>query len=278
MQEQQISQSSLKVFGFKIFVTDLQKALEFYRNTVGLKLETVHAAEGLLICIDKSGHRLIFEQAGRIKQVPLDRNVSTILSLEVRNLDENVKFLRARHVTFPDETIRKEGVGRAIYISDPFGNRISLIQLNEPSANIIEGSKIYNFGIYNSNSDRSIKFYTNELGFTILTDKFMPRDMPLFYPDSRLFAFVLHFRDVVPVRATAVEKLNYGRIVFEGTDIDGLEKQLKFHAIPVSRKSTVLVFSDPDGIVLEVVPKGRQGVSQNSTESIVLELALGRAN
>jgi len=109
--------------------------------------------------------------------------------MQVNNLDSTIAYLKSKKVNFIKHEKRQEGIGWSIHILDPFGNALSLDELNYSKARVLEPS-LYNCGISVSDKDQALPGY-EKLGLITTTRKYMPSDMPLYYPDKK-FAFMLH--------------------------------------------------------------------------------------
>jgi catechol 2,3-dioxygenase-like lactoylglutathione lyase family enzyme len=112
-------------------VDDLQKAREFYGETLGLRISTV-SEEGGLISLDLAGDRptVVYEQPDC---TPASY---TILNFPVDDIDQAVDELAARGVSFErydgfeqDERGIARGPGPDIaWFKDPAGNVLSVLQ------------------------------------------------------------------------------------------------------------------------------------------------------
>jgi catechol 2,3-dioxygenase-like lactoylglutathione lyase family enzyme len=112
-------------------VDDVQKAREFYGETLGVKL-SVHDEEHGLLSLHLAGDRETF-----VYQKPdFTPATYTILNFEVDDIDEAVDGLSARGVTFErydgfeqDEKGVSRGNGPNIaWFKDPAGNILSVLQ------------------------------------------------------------------------------------------------------------------------------------------------------
>jgi catechol 2,3-dioxygenase-like lactoylglutathione lyase family enzyme len=112
-------------------VDDLQKAREFYGETLGLKITVLDEENGLM-SLDLAGDRstLVYQQPDA---TPASY---TILNFPVDDIDEAVDELTARGVRFEryegfeqDEKGIARGIGPPIaWFKDPAGNILSVLQ------------------------------------------------------------------------------------------------------------------------------------------------------
>ena len=112
-------------------VDDMQKAREFYGETLGLKTEVLDEEHGLL-SLHLSGERdvIVYEKAD------LAPANYTILNFQVDDIDEAVDELAARGIGFErydgfdqDEKAIARGPGPQIaWFKDPAGNILSVLQ------------------------------------------------------------------------------------------------------------------------------------------------------
>jgi catechol 2,3-dioxygenase-like lactoylglutathione lyase family enzyme len=112
-------------------VDDMQKALEFYGETLGVKTEVLEEEFGLL-ALHLAGDRdtIVYEKEGF---APADY---TILNFEVNDIEKAVDDLAARGISFErydgfdqDEKGIAHGPGPQIaWFKDPAGNILSVLQ------------------------------------------------------------------------------------------------------------------------------------------------------
>jgi catechol 2,3-dioxygenase-like lactoylglutathione lyase family enzyme len=122
-------------------VRDVARALEFYRDTLGCRIERELRAEGLTQL--RAGRSLIDLVSA---DGPLGRRAETATGganmehfcLSITPFDEGTlrAYLTARGVAAGEGALRygAEGEGRSIYIEDPDGNRVELKGAVEPGA------------------------------------------------------------------------------------------------------------------------------------------------
>jgi catechol 2,3-dioxygenase-like lactoylglutathione lyase family enzyme len=112
-------------------VDDLQKAQEFYGETLGLKTELLDEENGLLT-LHLAGDRdtLIYLSPG------FTPASYTILNFPVDDIDQAVEDLAARGVTFErydgmpqdEKGVMREGGPYIAWFKDPAGNTLSVLQ------------------------------------------------------------------------------------------------------------------------------------------------------
>tara|TARA_Y100000588_G_scaffold131208_1_gene143800 strand:+ start:3790 stop:4224 length:435 start_codon:yes stop_codon:yes gene_type:complete len=133
-----------------IVVEDLEKAFDFYRDTLGFKveklmdekgpfIETILGLNDLLVTTVKMSapdgnliELLYFkthkDYAKNIKRRVFDFGISHI-SLTVENLDSNyhrMKLAGARFLSAPKKNV--EGTAKVVFCLDPFGNILELVE------------------------------------------------------------------------------------------------------------------------------------------------------
>jgi len=119
-----------------IYVTDMERAVRFYRDTLGLKLDYRfgdHWASVSLKGLTIGLHPTTVAGDARAKAVPE-------LGLELEGkLEDAMKTLEERGVKF--DGVRGEGkAGRFAHFHDPDGNELYLAELNWGHVNQGEGS------------------------------------------------------------------------------------------------------------------------------------------
>lgn len=237
----------LEIYGVKILVPDLQRAVDFYVGTLNFPVDRLHS-DGSTIVLYSNSLRLILEESKDALVIQQVGYGPTSLALRVNNLDSTAARLRARKVRFLNDSKRTEGVGHSMQIFDPFGNKISIMQLNVGELQPIHEPHIYNCGLYVENMTKAREFYASLLGFVERSQRYLPDDMPLGYTDGK-FAFMLH----ATRKDAPFTKSNNMRLVFR-TNNSGLA----FHEITSLSKSAVLTegtirFTDPLGNQIEII-------------------------
>ncbi|HHY73633.1 MAG TPA: glyoxalase [Bacillus bacterium] len=108
-----------------IIVTDFKKAVQFYVETLGLKL--THEVEGHLAQIEAPGLTISLIHPTREQGSQPGRADNISIGLEVQKLEPAIEILKSRGVEFPH--ITEENATRIAHFSDPEGNLLYLIEL-----------------------------------------------------------------------------------------------------------------------------------------------------
>lgn len=245
----------VRTYGVKINVTDLAVATDFYCAKLGFEIES------------KSGD-FIFLKSGRTKlmlhKVPHflaegDRETRAGLTLQVNDLDQSIASLRSKGVDFGHAQKRKEGVGYAIYVKDPFGKDISLMHQTITKVEPFAEPKIYNYGFRVPDMQQAIDFYCNKIGFREMSQKYLPYDMPLLHADNS-FGFMLHFREgTEPLQHNSSDNQHIV-ILFKTDDLHKAIVALKDKGVRLLQKKPqqsplgrYISFYDPFGYLSEAI-------------------------
>jgi predicted enzyme related to lactoylglutathione lyase len=253
----------IKSHALKLNVDDMDKALKFYVEKLGFEVE------------ERSGypHRVILKTNDRIKLIlnrvkhlqktgPSDSQVG--ITLQVNDLDQTIARLKSGGVKFAENQARKEAVGNAISILDPFGRRISLMHQTIVKVEPFKEPRIYNFGLLIPDMAAGRHFYVDDLGFVVRSEKYLPLDLPLGHRDKS-FAFMLHYRPgVQAVKTDYPAAMPYNMVVFATDDLKAALEGLKQKGIKViamepatAGKSGSAVFSDSFGNLSEIEEAGK---------------------
>ncbi len=177
----------LQVEAVVIKVPNLAKAKDFYLGVLGFNVDKANSSS---IVLSTNSYKIILEKVAAAS-VHVNAGIGKVnIALQVNDLDSAYRRLKDFAVRFVNEEPRKEGVGFAYKILDPFGNHLSIIRLEGENAVKVPQPWIYNCGLFVEDIDRETELMT-ALGFKALTAKYLPMDNPLFYDDGK-FAFVLH--------------------------------------------------------------------------------------
>lgn len=249
----------IRTHGVKINVDDMDKALAFYGDKLGFEIENRQGYPREVFLKTGGRIKLSLRAVSKLQSfAPADTRVS--LTLQVNDLDEAIARMKARGAEFAEAEKRKEGVGYAISIQDPFGHRISLMHQTIVKVEPFKEPRIYNFGFYIPNMDEGRDFYSKKLGFIEQTTKYLPGDMPLIHQDKGLGYFMLHSRPgVQAVKSAYPEAFPWYTVVFETDNLQAAVAELEKRSVKIPRFSgaqnsrNYLVFADPFGNVSELI-------------------------
>lgn len=249
----------IRTYGVKVNVDDLEKALSFYCGKLGFEAEEPggHRQQVILKADDRV--KLILNRVQKLKNLdPGDTKLS--FTLQVNDLDSAIAKMRALGVSFGEKEKRKEAVGSAIFIQDPFGRLVSLMHQTIVKVEPFKEPRLYNFGFRVPDMDAARDFYCNKLGFTVRSEKYLPLDLPLGHDDNT-FAFMLHYRpDVRAVKSEYPKAAPFNILVFETTNLDATVSILKKKGVKFlndkPQKNVIgnsIAFEDPFGNVSELL-------------------------
>lgn len=253
------TESLIRTYGVKINVDDMEKALSFYNGKLGFEVEDRSDYPDDVVLKSGGGGKLILNRVKRLKPLgPNDTRLS--LTLQVNDLDRAVERMTALGVEFGEKERRKEGVGNAIYIRDPFGRLISLMHQTIVKVEPFREPKLYNFGVVVPDMQAGRDFYSHKLGFVVRSERYLPLDLPLGHRDKS-FAFMLHYRPgVTAVKSDYPRAASLNTLVFETDSLPAAAAELTARGVKIlggkprkSRRGSYVVFEDPFGNVSELV-------------------------
>jgi predicted enzyme related to lactoylglutathione lyase len=254
-------QTDFKAYGVQINVTDMAQAIAFYRDVLGFSIKQPDPNGNLVMLTAQTGPDAIF--LNKVSGLPPENDNQTRASftLQVNNLDSCIAVLKNKGMRFGKYQKRKEGVGWAIYIDDPFGTRISLMHETIVDNPPFKEPRVYNYGFYVPDMDAAKAFFTS-LGFVVRSEKYLPLDLPLGHSDKS-FAFMLHQRDgTQPVQYNSANN-EHIVILFRCNDIRKAKTALKSKKIKLAKGEDspfwkAISFYDPSGYVSKVVEIKKQ--------------------
>lgn len=248
---------SIRTYGIKINVTDMDKAIDFYTGKIGFEVESKKNYPNMVVLKSNDHNKLILNL---VRNLVLEgpNDVRTGLTLQVNDYDQATTLLKSKGVDFGDNVKRKEGVGYSIYFSDPFGTQLSTMQVTVYKEEPFTEPRIYNYGILIPDMEKARAFFKT-LGFVERSERYLPLDMPLGHPDNS-FGFMLHYRD-------GIESLHYNTandehivILFQTNDIEAKIKEMKESNIKFVQSKIqqnelgkYISFRDPFGLVYELL-------------------------
>lgn len=253
------TESMIRTHGVKINVDDMEKAEAFYCGKLGFEVEDRSGYPSYVVL--KSGDRIKLVLNLVKKLLRLDQTDTRFsFTLQVNDLDQAIERMRSLGVEFGEAERRKEGVGNAIFIKDPFGRRISLMHQTIVKVEPFKEPKLYNFGFFIPDMATGRDFYSQKLGFVARSEKYLPLDLPLGHQDKS-FAFMLHYRPgVKPVGSDYPNSAPFNTLVFETDNLQAAIKELKERGVRIlsgkTQKSALgnfVVFADPFGNISELL-------------------------
>jgi catechol 2,3-dioxygenase-like lactoylglutathione lyase family enzyme len=258
-----LTEPLIRTHGVKVNVDDMEKALAFYEGKLGFEAEDRSGGPDYVVLKSGDREKLILNRVEKLRALgPKDTQLS--FTLQVNDLDQTVERMKALGVEFAEKERRKEAVGNAIFIKDPFGRRISLMHQTIVKVEPFKEPKLYNFGFLVPDMQAGRDFYSSKLGFVVRSEKYLPLDLPLGHPDKS-FAFMLHYRPgVARVKSDYPRAAAFNTLVFETDDLPAAARELAARGVKIlaqharrGARGSYLVFEDPFGNVSELLEVAR---------------------
>ena len=252
------AESLIRTSALKINVDDMKQALSFYSDKLGFVIEDRTDYPKQVILKTNERIKLILNKVTRLQKAGTS-DTQVGLTLQVNDLDQAIERMKTVGVEFSESARRKEAVGCAIFISDPFGRKISLMHQTIAKVEPFKEPKIYNFGLLIPDMNVGRDFYSNKLGFVVRSEKYLPLDLPLGHPD-KTFGFMLHYRPGVrAIKSEYPRALPFYAIVFETVNLPAALDVLTRNGVKVvdkklreKGKKAAIVFEDPFGNISEL--------------------------
>jgi len=252
------AESLIRTSALKINVDDMKQALSFYSDKLGFVIEDRTDYPKQVILKTNERIKLILNKVTRLQKAGTS-DTQVGLTLQVNDLDQAIERMKTVGVEFSESERRKEAVGYAIFISDPFGRKISLMHQTIAKVEPFKEPKIYNFGLLIPDMNVGRDFYSNKLGFVVRSEKYLPLDLPLGHPD-KTFGFMLHYRPGVrAIKSEYPRALPFYTIVFETDNLPSAIDVLTRNGVKVvdkklreKGKKAAIVFEDPFGNISEL--------------------------
>ena len=250
--------SLIRTHAVKVNVDDISKALAFYRDKLGFSVADQSDPSSVVLEAANGGKLIL----NRVKKLRTVNRTDTKFSftLQVNDLDQAIERMKTLGVEFGENEKRKEGVGNAIFIKDPFGRLISLMHQTIVKTEPFKEPKIYNYGFLVPDMEKGRDFYSSKLGFVVRSEKYLPLDLPLGHQDKS-FAFMLHYRPgVTPVKNDQPGVMAPNTLVFQTSNLAAAAEDLRRKGVKIlegeSRKTergNRILIEDPFGNVSELV-------------------------
>ena len=116
---------------FTIAVTDTQKSTEFYTKVLGLKVLNANHDRGMVF-LDSAGDCIVLMKTETTIAPVRQRDAHHAFHIDADQYDEVIKELKDKKIEIlleDERTGRAVVTGRSIYIPDPDGNVIELVDM-----------------------------------------------------------------------------------------------------------------------------------------------------
>ncbi|MFC0523919.1 VOC family protein [Pontibacillus salicampi] len=113
----------MKMCIINIYVSDLDFAMEWYREVLDLQVKDQYNTYPIAVDVDTGNDmRLLLHKAEKDTNIEIWNESSTIITFEVSNLREKMKDLKERGVQLMSDEPQWFPDGDRIAFKDPFGN------------------------------------------------------------------------------------------------------------------------------------------------------------
>ncbi|QHE53382.1 VOC family protein [Pontibacillus sp. HMF3514] len=119
----------MRVCNVNIYVSDLDFAIEWYDEVLGLKVASKKNYPTSVFLQQDSDTRLVLHKAEKDTEIDIWKQSATILTFEEQNLREKMKKLKERGVIMMNDEPQWFPDGERIAFKDPFGNVHELAEM-----------------------------------------------------------------------------------------------------------------------------------------------------
>lgn len=240
----------IRTCGVRIDVPDMDKAIEFYCEKLGFRHTR---GDGKTFAELRAGDSTrIFLKSNKQAASSIPGEAKSKITLQVNDLDEAIGRAKRAGISFAEQTPRNEAIGRAISITDPFGTVISLMHVTVRPSPVFKEPRLYNYGFETNNMEQSRSFYCGLLGFHVMTEKYLPLDLPLTNTDKS-FGFMIHFREWIK----PATRQGSVALVFQCDDLSQVRKY--FASVGIKHTDSdgfpapAMTFIDPSGVAAHIM-------------------------
>ncbi|MEP1095435.1 MAG: VOC family protein [Cyclobacteriaceae bacterium] len=244
--------SELKFTGVKIFVTDLKIAEDFYSRILGFKVSGQTESQ---LELETNTWPITLALASEMAAPGYPANARTGLSLQTHKLLPQIDAFREKGVKLHDSRLSRNGVGISIPFEDPFGNVMTIIEIQIREVVKFEGVKIYNTGVAIPNMDAATAFYEGILGYEEWSRDYLPAALPLKHSDGS-FAFMIHYEKGLAKNANTYKKNSQIVLLMSTPNLESVKSGLNKESIVESKKG-FLVLRDPERNLVEVTESSK---------------------
>ena len=110
-----------------IYVDDVDKAKEFYCDTLGFEIENTYD-DGCILQMKSDGPTVIVEKTDKPSNAVYPGGSQVVLCVATDNIEKTSEEFRAKGVNFLHDGPQPFVVGRFMAMKDPAGNTLELIE------------------------------------------------------------------------------------------------------------------------------------------------------
>ncbi len=247
LKKEETNDNGLKFFQLQVYVTDIEKAVEFYGSNFGFtEISRNYLPQTMPMQFGDT--RVVFHKVDKKADVNYPADAQTFMVFKVSNLKSFMKKLKDNKTELLHNEPQKAAPGMYAAFRDPFGNVHEILEVTSDSPDNSAPS-LYGTQINVTDMDKAIDFYSGTIGLEIVTKDYYPQVVPMIL-DNKLI--VLH-------KSENVVRLDYPNIAltnicFQVRDIAASMKTLTDNKYEVlynpSREFALGLFTpvkDPSG-------------------------------
>lgn len=110
-----------------IYVDDIDKAKEFYCDTLGFEVENTYD-DGCIVQLRSEGPTVILEKVDKAATTVYPSGSQVVLCVATDNIEKTSEEFRAKGVNFLHEGPQPFVAGRFMAMKDPAGNTLELLE------------------------------------------------------------------------------------------------------------------------------------------------------
>ncbi len=253
----QLPELNLRFRGAKIFVPNMEKAVDFYGNVLGFEIKSKENFPNE-ITLQAGGIDLRLVKTMNSTYAGYSEFARTSFVMQANDLKKTVDRLKKHGVKFIVD-LDTVGIGIAAKFLDPFGITHSLLEQTIVKVPEFQEPKIYNAGYYLADIPKARKLYSKVLNFKVRTENYFPPALPLSNWDNS-FGFMLHenkklkknpnnyFSDAQTVLTFATDNIEAAFDYFKMNNIKVLH-----HKIQKSSSGKYFAFENDEGVPAEII-------------------------
>ncbi len=112
-----------------IYVDDIDKAKEFYCDTLGFEIENIYE-DGCILQMKSEGPTIIVEKAERPSHAVYPGGSQVVLCIATDDIEKTLRKFRREGVNFIHDEPQPFVAGQFMAMRDPAGNVLELIQFH----------------------------------------------------------------------------------------------------------------------------------------------------
>ncbi len=154
-----------ELYGVKVYVADIDEAIDFYSGTIGYKISDQRFYPEMVVLSEQTTF-LMLQQTNNKSFMSYPGNSNQHIIFLTVDITSSTNRLKEFGVNLINENLISIGGRKVAGFKDPFGNINYLIEDFDSGNSFIDHPKLFKLAINSDNNEKANEFYSNVFGFS----------------------------------------------------------------------------------------------------------------